>query len=495
MFVKKRVISTELLNFEGLVYNLEVEKDESYVVDGFVVHNCISLDGSEIPVGDVLQDHPNGNCTLTFKVKSLEEMGFSYSDLPPAARRRWTGIQVPYRNMRSRFYALPEAEQRKVFGNDKLFNFWKKEKFPLEQLAVNRGGMFVPATYKQIVAKLETLGGVSSPNVGIAYKTGLKAPDAALTPKDKQFMNLIDPKDRANSRSVVIRDIDADQLGDLKTANGQNLMGFGDDAVSGVPPQLLGDAIAKLNGKAPMDADWYDFNEYARKLGLATRKASDGSTYWIVGKGKVDDVVKGLASKNILPKTQKWNIKKEDWRTDDYKKWSKKNFGDWNKGISQEEHNAISNYSVSGHATINRGLRREELFKYPKRLQDQVKAIDAIVARAKIPEDLMVFRGLEWPELAKGGKSLIGTIIEDKGFVSTSLGKDFAEKFLRSENSVLMRIKLPKGSNVAPISYANPVMINVREMLIGRNARFRVIDVAFPEYGSYKYDITVELIK
>ena len=246
--------------------------------------------------GVFLDDHPNGMCVLVPQMKSLEEMGLSYNDLPDRAKRVWKGAQVKtYRSMASRFHQLPAAQQAKIFANKKLFQLWQREKFSIEKMIVSKNGMQLPMTYTQALANLEKMGAISHPNIGIAYKTGLKKPGVPLTAKDKELLGIMDPKDRLNGRAVAMRDIDSDLLVDMKSKHGQSLFGMGDDVRDVVAPDVLDDALAQLHGVSPGDAFWYDFNEYARRLGLARRKATDGSWYFVPAKGKVDDVVRRLA--------------------------------------------------------------------------------------------------------------------------------------------------------------------------------------------------------
>ena len=112
---------------------------------------------------------------------------------------------------------------------------------------------------------------------------------------DMELVGIMDPKDRLNRNVVAMRDIDSDLLVDMKSKHGQSLFGMGDDVRDVVAPDVLDDALAQLHGVDPADAFWYDFNEYARRLGIVRRKATDGSWYFVPVKGKVDDVVKLLS--------------------------------------------------------------------------------------------------------------------------------------------------------------------------------------------------------
>ena len=124
------------------ILHIQVQEPHTYVCEGVVLHNCVF-----VPV-----------------MKSMEEMGFM---LPPDASddmvKAFHRVERPYPTMKSRFYQMSERDQRKVFGNDLLYNLWRQEKFPLEALVVEKDGMFLPMSFRQAAAKIEELGGVSYP--------------------------------------------------------------------------------------------------------------------------------------------------------------------------------------------------------------------------------------------------------------------------------------------------------------------------------------------
>lgn len=73
------------------VFNLEVDEDESYVVNGFVVHNCPTcwaLHGTFHPITERLAGHVQCRCTQMPRPKSLAELGFPGApDTRPAVKR------------------------------------------------------------------------------------------------------------------------------------------------------------------------------------------------------------------------------------------------------------------------------------------------------------------------------------------------------------------------------------------------------------------------
>lgn len=420
---------------------------------------CLVLDGKEYPIGAVLDDHPSGMCVFVYKLKNLEELGLEFETLPDPAKKIWKGIKPP-RPLASKFYELPESQQRAIFSNNRLFELWKKEKFPLERLAVNKKGMWTPITYKEALKRLPELGGVSFPRVsfvelrpldfrdyaskhlasidrtkipkdlaswdtaykgkrldlegalkviqpltdkgdveiigGIArrgftnhdldlvFRTNLmgdqakqildkyweilreqgvnldvyiKAKDGyfaystgSLLPSTEKYFyhilekhrpwalrvpqttfreitgaerlrlsSIIDPRDRIEKGYAVIRlsPEEARILKSFKTPNGQNLFGMGLDepkklsALKGY--RLLSSADEFLWGRPFSEASWYDWNTRARYLGIARRKATDGSWYFVVPEGQLDEIYKALARIEVNLSAQIYEAKVMDF--------------------------------------------------------------------------------------------------------------------------------------------------------------------------------------
>jgi len=106
-----------------MVYNLQVEADQSYIANGIVVHNCAA-----IPQGPTYAD-----------------LGFVGIEEPPPVRR---GEDV--------FADLDEATQRKILGPK--YEPWKEGKFEFGALSreVNDatwGPMRVEATLKSLLGE------------------------------------------------------------------------------------------------------------------------------------------------------------------------------------------------------------------------------------------------------------------------------------------------------------------------------------------------------
>lgn len=270
-------------------------KENGHLVTGFTrvagprcCLACAAEDGRLYDDPSQFSDHIGGQCLLVPELKTLGEMGLPYK---PEYEAAWRRELPPTPSAASQFYSWDEKAQRSLFNNNRLYDLWKSEKFPLERLMTRDAtGAMVPMSYQQAVANFMNWGGVSSPKVGLAYKTHVSS--GFTTANDKAFLGKLDPRDRATKEMVAVRDLDASKYTGMTNEYGQSLFGMGTDG--SVPVSVENRARVLLAARDVEKATWYDFNAYARELGLWTRKATDGSVYWVVPKQSIDEVIKGV---------------------------------------------------------------------------------------------------------------------------------------------------------------------------------------------------------
>ena len=97
----------------------------------------------------------------------------------------------------------------------------------------------------------------------------------------------------------------------------------------------------------------------------------------------------------------------------------------------------------------------------------QIEQIDRVMSQSVVPEPVIVYRALSNAVLDKAE----GKILTDKGFVSTSLNSDVAER-LAAGGRVVMRVEVPKG--VHAIYMEDITTIDEQEMLLQRGSRFAI---------------------
>lgn len=220
----------------------------------------------------------NGMCVFVPQIKTLAEMGFDESLVPPDKRQAFKTSSRAFPSMKSRFMAMSEADQRAVFANNKLFDFWKAEKFPLEAITVKRSGMFVPTSFREISGRIEQLGGVSFPRAEIGFEfTRIKSKADAVN----TFWSEVDPVDRATKGRVLVREAD------LPVKFQQNSkFGLGEVERQKLSAEIVAkaDDFIRFHAKGK-EVPWYDWNEYARTLNLYRRVDVNGRVYYSIPKG------------------------------------------------------------------------------------------------------------------------------------------------------------------------------------------------------------------
>lgn len=128
--------------------------------------------------------------------------------------------------------------------------------------------------------------------------------------------------------------------------------------------------------------------------------------------------------------------------------------------LSVDEHAAALKYSGPAYAKINAHLRKDG------KPTSTIKEIDAAIAKAPAPKDLVVFRGQSGAYADKLATLREGDAFVQKGYSSTSAGDESA-----FGGSVEMRITVPKGHPAAAIPSHHP---HEREVLLPRNSKFVV---------------------
>jgi len=147
----------------------------------------------------------------------------------------------------------------------------------------------------------------------------------------------------------------------------------------------------------------------------------------------------------------------------------------WLDSLSKEEKHALGVYYGAGAGRINTTLRLGIPFTEPSD-EKNVKLIDQALNRSKVPENLVVFRGMRNPRLAKAiqeGRAMDVVFFED-GYTSTTTSKKIArEKFTGpGDDTLIAEIRLPKGTKGGLIS---PDYSEENEILLPRGMGYKVV--------------------
>ena len=158
---------------------------------------------------------------------------------------------------------------------------------------------------------------------------------------------------------------------------------------------------------------------------------------------------------------------------------------DWLRVISSAERNGVEVYTGSAYIDMNMYLRgQRSSTSYVK----EIKQATAALKKASLPEEVIVRRGSDYNMLRELGvdiseankDKLIGAIVTDKGFMSTSpaSGGGFS-------GDIEYVVKVPKRSQAM---YVDTISRHCgeEELLINRGGKYVIEDVEFTSYGAVK---------
>jgi hypothetical protein len=157
------------------------------------------------------------------------------------------------------------------------------------------------------------------------------------------------------------------------------------------------------------------------------------------------------------------------------------------ESLNESEKEAIREYTGYVYSGVNSYLRGNEAFG-TKDVKKIVKNIDSAMSKASIEESIEVFRGDDmrglqglmqdggrrssWYEKGKNLFSLIGKVVTNDSYMSTSAG-DVLDQYKRG---VIYHVSVPEGAQAADISSISRQK-SEREILINRGQEFEIADV------------------
>lgn len=159
-------------------------------------------------------------------------------------------------------------------------------------------------------------------------------------------------------------------------------------------------------------------------------------------------------------------------------KWEKENYGVWQNNLTLKEKEAIRRYTGPNFKSINNCHREPVGCTTKQFVLENTKELDTALSKVQMPSNTVSFRGMRsnrFKELAQGAE------FEDLGYVSTTLSRKGADKFMAGATSlnvtgkemVLMKIRVPKGF---PAGYVNEISAskNEFELILMRGTRFKI---------------------
>lgn len=155
--------------------------------------------------------------------------------------------------------------------------------------------------------------------------------------------------------------------------------------------------------------------------------------------------------------------------------------GDFKSPLSRAEKNALENMSGNYFALINARLRGIEKSLSPI-LRNTLKNAESALSKASLSRSRLLFRGVSSSSLhaqVVAGTLKKGSILTEKGFMSTSEKYGVARNFAGKSNAVIFRIQAPKGSKGAKLGGLSNISHGShnleREVMFQRGSKLRVV--------------------
>jgi len=148
--------------------------------------------------------------------------------------------------------------------------------------------------------------------------------------------------------------------------------------------------------------------------------------------------------------------------------------------ISRKEQDALDAYkALTSYSEINNALYRNdtEFIEY----SNTIKQLDKVIKRATIESDVSVYSGLGSRASAILSGLDVGSEVDFKGYLSTSIDENIASDFSKSVNNVSRKVKinLPKGSKGFFFGNSD----QEKEVLLGRGKKFKISDITSKKSG------------
>lgn len=154
--------------------------------------------------------------------------------------------------------------------------------------------------------------------------------------------------------------------------------------------------------------------------------------------------------------------------------------------------NALKSYTGSRYKDINKFLRKGPPPQESKIVADMDKAFDKVAEKGGLSGGVTVYRGMRSHNLQIEGISLTeGTVIHDKGFMSTSAREGAAKRF----GNVHFEIDVPKGTKAAYLERVSK-HTKEKELLLARGTKIRIksVTVVKDAYGNITSRVKAEVV-
>jgi hypothetical protein len=310
--------------------------------------------------------------------------------------------------------------------------------------------------------------------VGDAIYEDMKEYIKEFTPKRDKFVAALSAYYEAyhedkEDKSRFAKAGDADDCGHNPSggfSEGNTCAGEGGREINGDRKKKLEDALSFLDSKTyKIDRDHLDY--VSNKYGLSKiNKGEKTKEYKNRLINEINDHIGVSSHENNEEGSQQSNneyINYYDESKGNDKKleeiFDNPKFTDYTKSLSKEEKESLGTYSSMNFDVINKTLRgtqiEEDYEDIP--VKQDIKNISKALTNSSLPENMIVFRGIE--DLAsidssfdyRTPDSIVGSRINDKAFLSTTIDKRVGQSNAESRGA-LLEMKAKKGLNGISLS-------------------------------------------
>lgn len=155
---------------------------------------------------------------------------------------------------------------------------------------------------------------------------------------------------------------------------------------------------------------------------------------------------------------------------------------EWSVNLSPAEYTAVRDYTATSYVNINAVLRGL-VSDFDLGNHERASLIHRALSRCSIPQPCTVYRGASLSSLGEYANvtddELIGNIISDDGFMSTSLNREDA-----FGGEIRYEISVPDGANGVYVGYLSQAQHYESEVLFDCGQMLQIIDVRRDMFGN-----------